>query len=281
MGADSKIEWTDATFNPVWGCTEVSPGCDNCYARTLAHRYKHDVWGLGNQRRLFGNAHWDEPRKWNERAKRIGKRLKVFCASMADWLDKDWPESVRERLILLIEDTPNLDWLLLTKRIGNVKKMVPARWLEEWPANAWLGISVVNQEEADRDIPKLLAVPARVRFLSCEPLLGPLDLEFLHSNPRQPGDLMNALTGARGQDGCTYYKTEPVQKLDWVIVGGESGPGARPMHPAWARSLRDQCKAHGVAFFMKQMTKKAPIPADLMVREFPEFRAIVARAREG
>lgn len=232
MGADSKIEWTDNTFNPWWGCTKVSPGCDNCYAEALSRRYKRAEWGHGKPRLMASESYWRQPLKWSAAAN--GARPRVFCASMADVFDNEVPEEWRARLFDLIEATPNIDWLLLTKRIGNVLK----QGIGEPRDNVWLGISVVNQEEADRDIPKLLRVPARVRFISYEPALGPI------------------------------YR-DNWRGIDWLICGGESGPGARMMQPDWARSIRDQCKAHGVAFFMKQMTKKAPIPEDLLIREFP------------
>jgi protein gp37 len=192
----------------------------------------------------------------------------VFCASMADVFDNhrsilpDW----RANLWSLIAATPHLDWLLLTKRPQNIAKMLPPTWSDGWP-NVWLGTTVENQTEADRRIPHLLATPARVRFLSCEPLLGPVDLTRV-KNP-VCGEVC-ALTGYLGTGMYGDYGP----KLAWVICGGESGPGARPMHPDWARSLRDQCQAAGVPFFMKQMSgpRKAtmpPIPDDLMVREFP------------
>lgn len=237
MGADSKIEWTDHTFNPWWGCTKVSPGCDNCYAEALAHRYKHDVWGFGKPRRAMSQAHWRTPFEWNERARKAGRIDKVFCASMADVFDNEAPEHFRDALWHVIRGTPHLAWLLLTKRVGNIPKMLPGDWGAGW-ANVWLGISVVNDIEAHRDIIKLTNIPARIRFLSIEPMLGPI------------------------------YR-DNWRGLDWIIVGGESGPKARMMNPDWARSIRDQCEAQGVAFFMKQMTKKAPIPDDLLVREFP------------
>lgn len=219
MADKTGIEWCDATFNAVWGCSKVSPGCDHCYAETLAKRYGFDVWDNGKFRE-FGDKHWNEPLKWNAKAERAGKRLRVFCNSMADVFDNRWPEGTRERLWGLIEQTPRLDWLLLTKRIGNAARMV-----RRWPDNVWLGISVVNQEEADRDIPKLLAVPARVRFISYEPALGPFRpaLSWL-----APGG------------------------IDWIICGGESGPKARPMHPQWARDIRDICWRTKTAFFFKQ-----------------------------
>jgi protein gp37 len=233
VGETSKIEWCDATFNPWWGCTKVSPGCDNCYAEAWAKRTGHRVWDVPD-RRTFGIKHWAGPQRWNTRAQKEGKRLKVFCASMADVFDKDGPANARADLWDLIEDTPHLDWLLLTKRVGNVLKMVPQHW-SVLPWNVWLGISVVNQVEADRDIPKLIEIPVRVRFLSCEPLLGPISFEgrwIDHADPAMHENWLEALS--------------------WVIVGGESGPKARPMNATWAYDLRDQCTTIGVPFFFKQ-----------------------------
>jgi protein gp37 len=237
MGKTTEIAWTDATFNPFWGCTKVSPGCDHCYADTLATRYGHNVWGPDAPRRFFGDKHWSEPLKWNKEAEAAGVRRRVFCGSMCDWAEgrKDQAEA-RIRLFDLIEQTPHLDWQLLTKRPGAIPHLVPRHWLETPPANVWYGTSVENQEQADRRIPQLLAVPATIRFLSCEPLLGPVDLT--------PWLWESA--------GPEWAGLNPSPDIGWVITGGESGPGARPMHPDWARSLRDQCQAAGVAFFHKQ-----------------------------
>lgn len=235
MGENSAIEWTDATFNPWWGCTKVSPGCDHCYAETWAKRTGFPQLWAGAERRTFGLKHWAGPERWNARAQKEGKRLKVFCASMADVFDKDGPTGARADLWDLIEDTPHLDWLLLTKRVGNVEKMMAPHWQGIFPRNVWLGISVVNQVEADRDIPKLIEIPAYVRFLSCEPLLGPISFEGRwvdHQNPALHENWLEALS--------------------WLIVGGESGPHARPMNATWAYDLRDQCVAVGTAFFFKQ-----------------------------
>lgn len=235
MAIETGIEWCRSTFNPWWGCTKVSPGCDNCYAERDAHRFRTG-WGPDAERRTFGDKHWNEPRKWNEKARKEQEadpkaQWRVFCASMGDVFDNAVPQEHRDRLWALIRETPHLTWLVLTKRIGNAAKMLPADWGFGYP-NVWLGASIVNQDEADRDIPKLLDTPARIRFLSMEPLLGPVDLRFT-----------NGLV--HDCDAADYL-------VDWVIVGGESGPNARPMHPDWARSLRDQCAADGVPFLFKQ-----------------------------
>lgn len=235
---NSRIEWTDHTFNPWVGCTKVSPACDHCYAESWAKRSGHaELWG--GKRRRTRPANWRQPLKWNAEAAAAGRRDRVFCASLADVFDNEVPAEWRLGLFQLIETTPSLDWLLLTKRIGNVRKLCGG--VSAWP-NVWLGITVCNQEEADRDIPKLLATPARVRFLSIEPMLGPINLERFMTHGRDWTD-----------EG---YSNLP---LDWVIVGGESGPKARPMHPYWARSLRDQCVATGVPFFFKQWGEWAPV----------------------
>jgi len=281
MAEDTKIEWADHTFNAWTGCTKVGPGCDNCYAEGWAKRSGTVRWGSGEPRRRTTDANWRLPVKWNAQAAAEGRRFRVFCSSLADVFDNEVDPQWRVDLFALIRATPHLDWLLLTKRVGNVQPMLQAVASELKGArtlleNVWLGITVVNQAEADRDIPKLLRLPARVRFLSIEPMLGPIDLTriVLHKGPiklapeappawngvREVAVVVNALKGS---------KQLGMPPLSWAICGGESGPKARPMHPDWARSLQQQCQAAGVAFFMKQMTKKAEIPADLLVREMP------------
>lgn len=244
MAENSKIEWTDHTFNPWIGCQVVSPdGCKNCYAEEWAKRYGRDF----AQRTRTSDANWKQPLKWNAQAEREGRRFRVFCASLADVFDNQAPPEWRADLFKLIEATPHLDWLLLTKRIGNVEAMaMQANWPWPMPRNVWLGITVVNQAEADRDIPKLLAVPARVRFLSMEPLIGPVDLKL--RRPAREDDRQD-------MDGwCSHIITAAGAGIHWVIVGGESGRGQdiRPMHPQWARDLRDQCFDAGVPFLFKQ-----------------------------
>lgn len=260
MGQNSTIEWTHHTFNPWWGCLKVSPGCQHCYAETMSTRYGHNVWGPAKttERRTFGDKHWAEPLKWNKAAQAAGERHRVFCASMADVFE-DHPALIKERgrLWNLIAQTPWLDWLLLTKRPERANYEAP--WGSEaypWPVNVWLGTSVENQEEADRRIPELLKVPAAVRFLSCEPLLGPVDLtQIAPYELKTAWRHMDALAGGyweRHKRDSEWIRTADGPAIHWVIVGGESGAQARPMHPAWARSLRDQCQAAGVAFHFKQ-----------------------------
>lgn len=261
MSANSKIEWTDHTFNPWIGCTKVSPACDHCYAeRSTPSRTLKVAWGAGQPRHRTSADNWDLPVRWNKQTDAFmtkqGRRQRVFCASLADVFDNEVPDEWRAELFDLIDATPNLDWLLLTKRIGNVPDMM-RRILRPGtlPPHVWLGATICNQPEADRDITKLLAVDARVRFLSLEPLLGPMDLTNI------------PLGGGHGHHEADPIITgNPLKRADredpavhWVIVGGESGPQARPMHPEWARSLRDQCVDAGVPFFFKQWGEWLPL----------------------
>ncbi|MFP3564749.1 phage Gp37/Gp68 family protein [Paraburkholderia sp. SIMBA_030] len=265
MSENSKIEWTDHTFNPWEGCQKVGPGCDHCYAEARNARFAGGTainWGPGAPRRRTSAANWRKPLQWNANHATFfaehGRRQRVFCASLADVFDNAVDPSWRADLFDLIECTPNLDWLLLTKRIGNVLPMLSETAARRFdldclhdpylPDNVWLGATIVNQEEADRDIPKLLAVPAAKRFLSMEPLLGPVDLE----RPMPGADLDQG-------GGASICQPWMIQSgIDWVIVGGESGHGARPMHPEWPRDLRDQCSAAGVPYIFKQWGEWLP-----------------------
>lgn len=270
MAETTKIEWCDSTWNPWIGCTRVSPACDHCYAAvSTPARVLAVEWGPGAQRRRTSPENWKLPLRWEREHEAFesehGRRRRVFCASLADVFDTEVDPQWRHDLFALIRATPHLDWLLLTKRIGNAMKLVDRSTWDACP-NIWLGATVVTQEEADRDVPKLLAVPAAKRFLSIEPMLGPINLCSIRVGRDDSLYRANALTGD-GFDG---------RGLDWIICGGESGPHARPMHPEWARSLRDQCRAAGVPFFMKQMggarDKRGALddlPADLRAREFP------------
>ena len=254
MGENSNIEWTKHTFNGWIGCQKVGPGCDNCYAEVWDGRGLQGEarrWGPHAARTRTGTANWRKPLAWDKAAAAAGERHRVFCSSLADVFDNHasiMPEW-RADLWALIRATQNLDWMLLTKRPGNIAAMLPPDWGDGYP-NVWLGCTVVNQAEADRDIPKLLSVPARVRFLSMEPLLGPVDLMDARDG------MFDMLRGfdASGCGGRGMHYAP----LDLVIVGGESGPRARPMHPDWVRSLRDQCVAAGVAFHFKQWGEWAP-----------------------
>ncbi len=230
MGSDSKIEWTDHTFNPWWGCTKVSAACENCYAEAFAGRFGHDCFGPAAARRFFGEKHWREPIRWNAAAAAAGRPALVFCGSMCDVFERRAGlDKHRHRLWELIEQTPDLRWMLLTKRPENVWQMVPRLRLDKWPAHVAVGAPIENQETCEARLGRLLSIPAAMRFVSCEPLLGRVWL---------PEDLR--------------------KQLDWVITGGESGGKARPSHPDWFRSLRDQCEATGTPFMFKQWGEYAP-----------------------
>jgi protein gp37 len=233
MAKDSEIEWTHHTFNPWWGCSPVSPACKNCYAEAWAKRVGYALWGRVSFRRFFGDAYWEQPLVWNEEAKRNNIHARVFCASMADVFElrKELNEP-RTKLWALIEQTPYLDWQLLTKRPQNIEKMVP--WKKKWPKNVWLGTTVENQHWANIRLPFLLKHKAAVRFLSCEPLLGSIDLS-------------------------SWVNKRGWQSINWVIAGGESGPNSRPMHPDWARKLRDFCVQNKIAFNFKQWGHWIPV----------------------
>lgn len=224
MAEKTGIAWTDSTFNPWIGCTKVGPGCDNCYAEALMDkRWRRVQWGSNQPRERTSVANWRQPLLWEKSHEAFalmhGRRRRVFCASLADVFDNEVPAAWRADLFDLIERTPHLDWLLLTKRIGNVLPMTTVRSL---PANVWLGATMVNDEEYRRDRHKLAAVPASVRFISVEPMLGPI------------------------------YAGPSIGDFDWVIVGGESGHGARPLRREWIDSLQRECETEGVAFFFKQ-----------------------------
>jgi protein gp37 len=258
MSKNSAIEWTDHTFNPWEGCTKVGPGCDHCYAEARNARFGGGEavnWGAGAPRRRTSESNWNKPLQWNAEADAFfaqhGRRQRVFCASLADVFDNEVDPQWRIDLLEVIAKTPNLDWLLLTKRIGNVTEMLDAAietmahgindWSEyPWP-NVWIGATICNQEEADRDIPKLLQVPAAVRFLSMEPLLGPVDLR-----------IPLGLKLGWDKEGAPFWWPNHRPQIDWVIAGGESGSGARPMHPDWARNIREQCEKARVPFLFKQ-----------------------------
>ena len=335
MSANSKIEWCDHTFNPWIGCTHKSPGCINCYAESRDERFaKGKHWGKGAPRQRTSESNWKQPLKWNASpwiCEKCGiawaipglhpdcdgedfRRARVFCASLADWLDDEVPIEWLADLLALIHATPNLDWLLLTKRPENLRprmeiivEMIPrcnvtfeeasVRCLADAflttrgtiMHNVWFGVSVEDQKRADERIPLLLQIPAAIRFLSCEPLLGPVDLSAIrighrcpgHGKPREPytfdARLRNYLCGSEGD-----FEFE---KIDWVICGGESGPHARPMHPDWARSLRHQCiwrvnTTKPVAFFFKQWGEFAPGDSirnsrDIAFTEIPGGKTIV------
>lgn len=172
MGKLSNISWTHHTFNLAWGCAKVSAGCANCYADTLAKRFGFDVWGADKPRRTFGANHWQEPLRWNRAAQKTNQRARVFCGSMCDWLEAHPTiDAERQKLWPLIRCTPWLNWLLLTKRAERIVDNLPEDWGQGYP-NAWLGVTVENQENAWRFNKHLANIPAAVRFVSCEPALG-------------------------------------------------------------------------------------------------------------
>lgn len=232
MAKNSRIEWTHHTFNPWWGCVKVSPACKHCYAEAWAKRVGESLWGAKSPRRFFSEKHWSEPLRWNAEAEQDGERRRVFCASMADVFEAraefaPW----RDKLWTLIENTPALDWLLLTKRPEHIGDFAP--W-SEWPPHVWLGTTAENQHWANIRIPELVKHKAAVRFISSEPLLGALDLTPWLS---------------AGQ-------------LDWVIAGGESGGHARPTKPTWVRRLRDDCLTYDASFHFKQWGHWSPDPVE-------------------
>lgn len=280
MGAKSKIEWTDKTYNYWEGCTPVSRACDGCYAQARNARFAGGVainWGSGAPRRLTSLKNRNNLERWNKLAffecttcghRGSGRRgapgicevcggsslnstrQRVFCSSLSDVFDNEVDPEWRKDLFAKMVACTSLDMLVLTKRIGNVRKMVPAEWLEPggWPAHVRIGATIANQEEAERDLPKLLDLPCP-NFVSIEPQLGLIDLVHVR---QKNGQTFNALSkkegiGLRGKG------------VEWVICGGESGPGARPLHPTWAGQLRDQCRDAGVPYMFKQYGEWLPI----------------------
>ena len=428
MGEKTEIAWCDSTFNGWLGCQKVSAGCDHCYAEAMMdHRYGKVKWGPHGERKRTSYSNWQLPKRWARKAN--GVRRRVFCSSLSDVFDNQAPVGARADLFNLIKETPELDWLLLTKRPENIKKMLPDDWGDGW-SHVWLGTTCENQEWFDRRWPILAAVPARIRFVSYEPAIGPLDISSMvkdnpvyekqaergvclsggserrlgnyarrdglasqktwmgHPSPESDrsslpagpsgaprreewgipssgadggrskgfcagsssglsslqgvdptrpngepqawekerersggfgaGDLFGTTNscgprlesrtrlqsgrpeeqhgeadGRTGQSnqgpqvergapslnsgrlrdkfsgGIEDSQRRPLGKISWLICGGESGPGHRPMDPQWAISLRDQCAHYGIAFFFKQMAGKKPIPENLLVRQFP------------
>lgn len=262
----TKIEWTATrlpdgtvlpgyTFNPWIGCWKISRACENCYAAVdtfarVQRKEGNELWGRTSNRHVTGSDNWKKPLSWNRQAERSGIRRKVFCASLSDVFEQhadantnELLNQTRSDLWSLIIKTSHLDWLLLTKRPENTLKMVPADWLKEWPENVWVGTTVENQQYADQRIPELLKVPARVRFLSVEPMMGPIDFGNISGRA----------------DAVEVWGKSGLKGIHWVIAGGESGPKAEPSHPDWFRSLRDQCVEAGVPFFFKQWGEWMPI----------------------
>lgn len=305
MGKFSNIAWTDHTFNGWIGCTKVSPGCKFCYAEhdTFIRRERskgRELWGPTAERHHTSESYWNEPIKWSYEywsqcqdcgwrgRLRLEKgiscpnckglnlqatRQRVFCMSLADVLE-DRPDLVpwRTELFELIEQTPGLDWLLLSKRIELAPSLLPYTWFNgEWPANVWIGTSVEDQKHADARIPELLKCPAPVRFLSVEPQLEAIDFEDL------PVPAFSYSVDDHSYEGDGDAPVVKVPGIDWVIVGGESGPKCRSFDWEWARQIRNQCQDAHVAFFMKQgggypykLDALEDLPADLRIREWPK-----------
>lgn len=279
--SESKIEWTDYTFNPWIGCTKVSPGCANCYAESQDgfRKWTAKGWGRGRPRKRTSVANWKGPRRWNAEAKASGERKRVFCASLADVFDEEVPDGWRDELFELVAECGDLDWLVLTKR--------PWKMLEYFGAaggaglsrlerggclsHVWCGVSVEDQERANARVPILLELPAAVRFLSVEPMLGPISIV-------EAGGFVE---DGDGRPAWRSQREEP-RGIDWVICGGESGPNARLFSLSWAVKLRAECRAAGAAFFLKQMGQNSTLagvtgkggdpaewPEPMRVREWP------------
>lgn len=255
MAEKTNISWTHSTFNPWIGCTKVGPGCDGCYAEAANHRFHNGAnWGVGAPRRRTRPTNWKEPVKWNALAKTeiesgIREHWLVFCASQADVFDNEVPQEWRDDLWALIRETPYLTWQIVTKRIGNARAMLPPDWGEFGYGNVWLLATIVNQEEAERDITKLLTIPAPIHGVSYEPALGEVDWSewlWLHCLASAEEHYAHHAGG--------LYCTEAA--LDWIIVGGES---AQPLHPArpfvlgWGKTAIRQCREANVACFVKQL----------------------------
>jgi protein gp37 len=257
MGQDTGISWTNSTFNPWWGCTKVSAGCDNCYAESFDKRYGEPHWGKGVPRKTFGDKHWAEPLKWNRLAQASGKPWMVFCASMADVMDDEAPEGQRERLWDLIDDTPYLTWQLLTKRPQRYTSYLPSEGFRH--KNVWLGTSAENQHfyNIRWSVLRIIAEEfGLVSWISYEPALGPLSMDEYAISLLEQGD---------------RYEDYP----DWIICGGETGSNRRSMEQRWAENIQSECEISGVKFFMKQMSALRPdqgkvlIPAHLLIHQFP------------
>ena len=249
MGRVTLITWCDHTLNSWRGCAKVSAGCTNCFAERQAKRSPKvlGTWGPNGHRVIASEDYWRQPIRWNEEAAKLGIRRRVFVGSMMDvFEDRDELNAPRVRLFNLIHRLAALDWLLLTKRPENVLRMVPDEWHHDWPAHVWLGTSVEDQDAADKRIPALLEIPAAIRFLSIEPLLGPVDLSGL-------------LLG-----------------IHWIICGAESGPHRRPCNLEWVHSIVNQCLAAKMPVFVKQIDLNGEVvkdmdrfPGPLRLQQFP------------
>ena len=280
MGENTKIEWAENSWSPWWGCSKVSPGCQHCYGERLSHRFGHDCWG-DDPRRMMSEAHWEQPLKWQRKAEREGRIIPVF-PSMYDVFEyKDRPELTepRGRLIRLIRHTPNLFWLLLTKRPEHAADMLEEAGYDPYRGdsrNLSLGVTVENNDYRWR-VAKILEVPAALYFLSAEPLLGELNLASIRYRADGREHCIDALRGewSSGKPDFPTLSGWGSGRLGWVIVGTESGPKRRPTNIAHIRSLRDQCVAAGIPFLLKQMEVggklvKLPMLDGRQWNEFPE-----------
>jgi len=280
MAQNSKIEWTTHTGNLWWGCTEVHSGCDNCYARVLAHRWGQEVWGNDAPRREVKSI-WSDLNRYQKSAEAVNEIHSVFVGSMMDIFEKSMPlvntkmqttlvttGYLRDLLFKNISEGmyPNLKFLLLTKRPSNINKMIPELWLTNPPENVMFGTSPVNQETADKLIPQLLKVNGK-KFLSVEPMLDEINLKVLNQNTNIETDCLSGGIIFSTSEGMGA--TGAGNKIDWVICGGESGHNKRPFNAEWARAIRGQCESSSTPFFMKQMDKIQEIPEDLLIRQFP------------
>lgn len=281
MGEVTGIEWTDGTWNPWWGCQEVGPGCAHCYAAALDARVGGDHFGAHADRRRTSAKNWNDPLRWNRQAEEFalihGRRRRIFCGSMMDIMDNAVPLEWSLAAFARIEECSRIDWQPLTKRVGNVRRRIPDHWHFAWPKHVGLMITVVDQEEADRDIPKLIELKRDFHIpwigLSMEPLLGPVDLtRVLCSGYKDTGgerisvgdltvEMNDAILDGRSNSsrvptinalGGDVERLLNLPAIDWVITGGESGPDARPGNPQWYRDLQHQCAEAGVPFFFKQ-----------------------------
>ncbi|KRE02286.1 hypothetical protein ASE63_07970 [Bosea sp. Root381] len=296
MADKTGIEWTDATVNFWWGCTKVGPGCDHCYAETLSGRFGENLWGVGAARRKIKGAaallnRLDNDYAWWAADAQIGgyhpnSRRRVFIQSMSDLFDNEVPLEWFAEAWGKIVQCDRIDIQIVTKRISVVEKRLAAIGVTTWPKHAGLLVTVCNQDEADRDIPRLLALKVKLSIpwvgVSAEPLLAPIDFEpwlewqdlgaeidgrswgcqscddGCRSCPERKAHY-HVTEGPKDSEGCPEWVRADRITLDWIIAGGESGPKARPMHPEWARSIRDQCAAAGTAFFFKQWGEWCPI----------------------
>lgn len=268
MADSTGISWTDHTWNPWIGCTKVSPGCTNCYAEEIVEVFPM-AKGKGAFKTLVRSKTWGDPLKWNRAAAAAGRRELVFTCSMSDFFHPD-ADAWRAEAWATIKGTPNLEYQILTKRPERIGVCLPSDWGPDGYPNVWLGTSIENQKYADLRIPQLLTVGAKLHFLSCEPLLGPLKLAGIL------GEVLEYFPAFNEVDGVVYEREryQAMKGIDWVIVGGESGPNHRQMMTQWAIDIKAQCDAAGVPFFGKQRSgPKNELPLIMNGREWKAMPA--------